>query len=147
MAADETKTAAGLLLPETGAADVGILEATGTNGTSMNEIDDGIVENNQDDSAATNNNDGIQKLEDDSSSDDDDDMDDDDDDEEEEEAGPTTRWDVFQALQNVTIPGNFCAGGCADGSTTITPSLPAAVGLRVTGGKSKSKASSLASSW
>ena len=140
--ADETETA-GLHLPETGAANVGILEATGSIGNSMNEIDDGIVENNQDDSAATNNNDdGIQKLEDDSSSEDDDDVDD----EEEEEARPTTRWDVFQALQQVTIPGNFCAGGCADGSTTITPYLPTTLGLRVTGSKSKSKASSSASS-
>lgn len=149
MMADETETAG--LLPETGAADVGILDTNGSSGTSADEIDDGIVKN-QGDSAVTND-DGIQKLDDESSSDDDDDEDtcnDDDmeEDDEEEEAEPTTRWDVFQALKQVTIPGNFCAGGCADGSTTITPSLPAAVGLRISNNSTcskKSKASNSAS--
>ena len=130
---------------ETGAADVGILAAAGAPNANLDVFNDGIVRNQEGDAAAAvaMASGGIPKAEDGSGysgsrsgSDDDTDGE-----EEEEAADPTTtRWDIFQALQKVTVPGSFCAGGCADGSSTITPSLPTTLGLRIaaaSGGNNK----------
>ena len=126
---------------ETGAADVGILAAAGAPNANLDVFNDGIVRNQEGDAAAAAAiaSGGIPKAEGGSGSGS---SDDDTDGEEEEEAADptTTRWDIFQALQKVTVPGSFCAGGCADGSSTITPSLPTTLGLRIaaaSGGNNK----------
>ena len=126
---------------ETGAADVGILAAAGAPNANLDVFNGGIVRNQEGDAAAAAAiaSGGIPKAEGGSGSGS---SDDDTDGEEEEEAAEptTTRWDVFQALQKVTVPGSFCAGGCADGSSTITPSLPTTLGLRIaaaSGGNNK----------
>ena len=119
---------------EAGGADVGILAAAGAPNDDLNGIGDGIVKNQEGNAAAAASC-GIPKAEDGSGSGSRSSDTDAEGEEEEAEPTATTRWDVFQAMQKVTmqkvtIPGDFCAGGCADGSSN-TPSLPTTLGLRI----------------
>ena len=54
------------------------------------------------------------------------------DDDPEAEEEPSTRWDIFNALNNAKILGSCCASDKADGTTT-TPALPALPGLKING--------------